>query len=100
MRASVGSSLKVSVQYEAAGTPATDPYYVKDAGAYLVRGVADKQLTLNALRLVVEALTAVASDAAGKRALRAGLKEIRILAVVGDAQLTFKDGVLTYGSHL
>ncbi|MFO0672607.1 MAG: hypothetical protein U0235_23840 [Polyangiaceae bacterium] len=100
VRAIVGSSLKVSVQYEAAGTPATDPYYVKDAGAYLVRGVADKQLTLNALRLVVEALTAVASDAAGKRALRAGLKEIRILAVVGDAQLTFKDGVLTYGSHL
>lgn len=90
----------VSVVYEASGTPATDPYYIKDAGAFLVRAAPDKQLTLNGFRLVLEALGTVASDAAGKKALRAGLKKIVVYAVVGSAQLSFKDGVLTFGSHI
>jgi hypothetical protein len=100
VKALCGAGVKVTVNYDSPANAAQFDYPVKDPGAYLVRAAPHKQLTLNGLNKITEALTEIAVDDLGKKALRASLKEIVVLAVVGGAQLTYKDGVLTAGSHI
>jgi hypothetical protein len=100
VKALCGQGVKVTVNYESPANAAKFDYPVKDAGAYLVRAAPDKQLTRNLLNTITSALTEVAADDLGKKALGANLKEIVVLAVVGGAQLTYKDGVLTVGNHI
>lgn len=96
----VGFDLKVSFLYDSPANASTMAYPVKDPARYLLRGAKDKQVTLNLLTNVEDALKNIASDALGKAALKASLKELHVLTVVGDAQYAFENGVYTVGSHI
>jgi hypothetical protein len=101
VKAIAGPSVKVTVRYDPPADAGARFYAVKDPGPYLVRaGLTERQLTIMTLNLILEALNAVAIDDSGKAALRAELKEIVVLAAVGEAELSLKGGVLTVGSHI
>jgi hypothetical protein len=89
VNAIVGAKVKVNVDFT---------MQKSDPPGYLARTALNRQLSLGTLNLVVDALTAIASDRLGKEALALGLKQIDLTAFPPEPKLSFANGVLSVGN--